>query len=65
MPHRELKVLAFVKEDHQRFIFLFDDEPESAQQLSQTIGRMAADPELTLTWHDAALLSKKARDLRS
>lgn len=62
MATRELNVLAFMKDEGERFIFYYDDEPESQIALLQTLGRMAADPDLSLTWYDAALLSKKVRN---
>jgi hypothetical protein len=30
----------------------------------QTLGRYAADPELSFTWYDAAILSQKVRRIR-
>jgi hypothetical protein len=58
---RGMNVLALVKES-ERFIFLYDDESPSA--LLQTLGKYAADPELSFTWYDAAILSQKVRRLR-
>ena len=55
---RGMNVLALVKES-ERFIFLYDDESPSA--LLQTLGKYAADPELSFTWYDAAILSQKVR----
>ncbi len=55
-------VLALKKEDTgERFIFLYDDE--SCEELLQTLGRYAADPELNFSWYDAALLSQNVRRL--
>ena len=58
---RGMNVLALVK-DSERYIFLYDDESPGA--LLQTLGRFAADPELSFTWYDAAILSQKVRRLR-
>jgi hypothetical protein len=55
-----VNVLALVKDD-ERYIFLYDDE--SPQALLQQIGRFAADPELSFSWYDAAVLSQKVRRL--
>jgi hypothetical protein len=55
-----VNVLALVK-DSERYIFLYDDE--SPQALLQQIGRFAADPELSFSWYDAAVLSQKVRRL--
>ncbi len=58
---RGMNVLALVK-DSERYVFLYDDE--SPQVLLQTLGKYAADPELSFTWYDAAILSQKVRRLR-
>ena len=58
---RGMNVLALVK-DSERYVFLYDDESPAA--LLQTLGRFAADPELSFTWYDAAILSQKVRRLR-
>ena len=55
-----VNVLALVK-DSERYIFLYDDE--SPQALLQQLGRFAADPELSFSWYDAAVLSQKVRRL--
>lgn len=56
-----LNVLALVK-DSERYVFLYDDASPGA--LLQQLGRYAADPELSFTWYDAAVLSQKVRRLR-
>ena len=56
-----MNVLALVK-DSERYIFLYDDESPTA--LMQTLGRYAADSELSFTWYDAAILSQKVRRLK-
>ena len=53
-----INVLALVK-DGERYIFLYDDQ--SAAQVLQTLGRYAADPELSFSWYDAAVLSQRVR----
>ena len=58
---RGMNVLALVK-GSERYVFLYDDD--SVRSLLQTLGRYAADPELTFTWYDAAILSQKVRRLR-
>lgn len=57
---RGVNVLALVK-DGERFVFLYDDE--SAGTLLETFGRFAADSELSFSWYDAAVLSRKVRSL--
>jgi len=58
---RGVNVLALVKEG-ERYVFLYDDE--SAATLLQTFGRYAAEKELSFSWYDAAVLSKKVRALQ-
>lgn len=58
---RGMNVLALVK-DSERYVFLYDDASPAA--LLQTLGRFAADPELSFTWYDAAILSQKVRRMR-
>jgi hypothetical protein len=53
-----VNVLALVRND-ERYIFLYDDS--SIEQLLQTLGRYAADPELAFTWYDAAVLAQRVR----
>jgi len=56
-----MNVLALVK-GSERYVFLYDDE--SLHTLLQTLGRYAADADLSFTWYDAAILSQKVRRLR-
>ena len=57
---RSTNVLALVKES-ERYIFLYDDD--SPAELLQTLGKYAADKEMSFTWYDAAILSQKVRRL--
>jgi hypothetical protein len=57
---REINVLALVKGE-ERYIFLFDDQ--NRVNTLRTLGRYAADPELSFSWYDAAVLSQKIRDI--
>ncbi|MBS0260648.1 MAG: hypothetical protein JSS02_01730 [Planctomycetes bacterium] len=57
---RGINVVALVK-DGERYIFLYDNE--STPALLQTLGKFASNPELSFTWHDAAILSQKVRKL--
>jgi hypothetical protein len=54
----EINVLALVK-GNERYVFLFDDD-NRVETLRQ-IGRFAANPELSFTWYDAAVMSQKIR----
>lgn len=55
----EINVLALVK-GSERYIFLFDDQ-NRVETLRQ-LGRFAANPELSFTWYDAAVMSQKIRE---
>jgi hypothetical protein len=56
---REFNVLALIK-GNERYIFVYDDE--SRQPLIDAFRDQAADPNLTFTWFDAAVLTDKARE---
>ncbi len=56
---QEINVLALVKGD-ERYIFLFDDTNRTATL--RMLGRYAADPDLSFSWYDAAMLSQKIRE---
>ena len=58
MP-REFNILALIK-GGERYIFVYDDT--SRQPLIDTFRDQAADPRLSLTWFDAAILTEKARE---
>lgn len=58
---REVNVLALVK-DQERFVFLYD--AHSIDTLLEQLGSFAADPDLSFTWYDAAVLSQRVRRLR-
>lgn len=56
---REFNVLALVK-GAERYVFIYDDE--SWEPLIDAFRDQAADPELSLSWFDAAVLTEKARE---
>ena len=58
MP-REFNILALIKGE-ERFVFVYDDE--SRAELIDALRDQAADPHLTLSWFDAAVLTEKARE---
>ncbi|QDU58726.1 hypothetical protein [Aeoliella mucimassa] len=55
----DINVLALVK-GKERYIFLFDDSQQA--EALRTLGRHAANPELSFSWYDAAVLGKKIRN---
>ncbi len=56
----EVNVVALMRGDEQ-YLFVFD--PTSRTELLRLLGRFAADPELSFTWYDAAILSQKIREM--
>lgn len=54
----DVNVLALVK-GKERYILLYDDSQQA--QALRALGRNASNPELSFTWYDAAVLSKKIR----
>jgi hypothetical protein len=55
---KELNVLALVKGEEQ-YIFMFDDSNRT--ETLRMLGRYAANPELSFSWFDAAMLSERIR----
>jgi hypothetical protein len=56
---REFNVLALLK-GRERYIFVYDDA--SRRRLLDALRDQAADPRLSLSWFDAAVLTQKARE---
>ena len=56
---REFNILALIK-GNERYVFVYDDD--SSQPLIDAFRDQAADPRLSLTWFDAAVLTEKARE---
>jgi len=55
---RQLNVLALIKGEEQ-YVFVFADECQ--HELIDTVRQWAADPALSLSWFDAAVLTDRAR----
>ena len=60
MKNEDIIVLALIRGE-ERYVFLYNDA--NRVELLRTLGRYAADPELSFTWYDAAVMSKKIRDI--
>ena len=56
---REVNVLALIK-GNERFIYIYDDTGQ--QPLIETFRDQAADPGLSFSWFDAAVMTEKARE---
>ena len=54
----DVNVLALVKGE-ERYLFLYDDSQQA--EALRALGRHASNPELSFTWYDAAVLSKRIR----
>jgi hypothetical protein len=57
-PMNDLNVLALFKGE-EKFIFVYDDA--SRAELLDTIRDLAADPLVSMTWFDAAVLTERAK----
>jgi hypothetical protein len=55
----EFNVLALIKGE-ERYVYLYDEA--SRRGLIDLFRDQAADPQLSLTWFDALVLTKKARE---
>ena len=58
MPARDINVMALVK-GGERYVFLYDDD--SRVEALRTLSRFASDPDLSFSWHVAAVLGEKVR----
>jgi hypothetical protein len=56
---REFNVLALIKGD-ETYVFVYDDD--SRQALIDAFRDEAADPRLSFSWFDAAVMTDKARE---
>jgi hypothetical protein len=56
--HHELSVLALIR-GKERFVYVYDDD--SREELVEAIRQQAADPAVSLSWYDAAVLVERAR----
>ena len=56
---KNCRELILVK-DGEKYIFRFDRAAD--RRLVGVLGRFAADPQLSFSWYDAAVLCKKLRD---
>jgi hypothetical protein len=54
----ELSVLALIR-GKERFVYVYDDD--SREELIEAIRAQAADPAVSLSWYDAAVLAERAR----
>ncbi|HEV3203989.1 MAG TPA: hypothetical protein VGY77_06390 [Gemmataceae bacterium] len=57
MP-REFNVLALIK-GNERYVYIYDDK--SREALIDAFRNQAADPRLSFSWFDAAVLTEKVR----
>lgn len=60
---KEISVLTLILEINEkgieRYIFVYHDE--HIEEIQKTLGRYAANPELSFSWYDAACLSQRIR----
>jgi hypothetical protein len=58
MTSRDVNVIALVK-GGERYVFLYDDD--SRDEVLAALGRHAANPDLSFSWYDAAVLGQMVR----
>jgi len=58
MTSRDINVIALVK-GGERYVFLYDDDSRDA--VLRALSRHAANPDLSFSWYDAAVLGQKVR----
>jgi hypothetical protein len=56
---REFNVLALIK-GNEKYVFVYDDD--SRQALIDAFRDQAADPRVSFSWFDAAVMTDKARE---
>ncbi len=59
---RSVNVLALIKSE-ERYVFVYDDE--STDRALRIMGEYAADPELSFSWYDAAVMSQRIAQART
>lgn len=47
----------------ERYIFIWDDSPLSAEQILRAVGRMASEPTLGFDWNNALRVADEVRRL--
>ena len=58
---QDINVLTLIRGE-ERYVFLYYDDDECRAECLRVLGRFASNPELSFTWYDAAVLSKKIRE---
>jgi hypothetical protein len=59
VSNQEFNVLALIKGE-ERYVYIYDDASRAA--LVEAFNAQAADPDLSLNWFDAAVLTQKAEE---
>ena len=58
-----MNVIGLIKANNERYVFIYTEEGRS--DVLRTLGRFAANEELSFTWYDAALVSNLLRQTPS
>jgi hypothetical protein len=58
-----INLLALAKGD-ERYLFTYDDDEASRQELHRLFGRFAANPDLSFSWYDCAVLGARLRQVK-
>ncbi len=60
LPKDQVGVVTLVRGE-EKYVFVF--QPERRTELLRLLGRYAADPNLSFSWYDAAVLSQRIREM--
>lgn len=52
------------KDDGEVYVFIYDCLDESRKECLRTLGEFAGNPDLSFSWPDAGILSKRIEDFR-
>ena len=64
LPNTPRRLTACLTKGNESYLFSYFDTPASRSQALQTVCQFAADPELDLSWSDAAMLCRDIRKVR-
>lgn len=64
LPNTPCRLTTCLAKGNERYLFSYFDTPASRSQAMQTVCQFAANPELDLSWLDAAMLCHEIRKIR-
>lgn len=64
LPNTPRRLTTYLTKGKETFLFSYFETPASRSQALRTVCQFAADPELNLSWFDAAMLCREIRKIR-